>query len=48
MEGVQVPANVMLINKALLEITNFEVIPSENINDKLFYFPEEDPYSLNF
>ena len=48
MEGVKVPANVMLINKVFLEIASFEVIPSENINDELFYFPEEDPYSLNF
>ena len=48
MEGIQVPANVMLINKVFLEITNFEVIPSENMNDELFYFPEEDLYSSNF
>ena len=48
MEGIKFPANSMLINKTLIEISNFELIPSETINDKLFYFPEEDPYSLNF
>ena len=48
MEGIKFPANAMLINKAFIEIANFEVIPSEEINSWLFYFPEVDPYSLNF
>ena len=48
MEGVKVPANVMLINKVFLEISSFEVVPSGDINEELFYFPEEDPYSLKF
>ena len=48
MEGIKFPANAMLINKAFIEIANFEVIPSGEINDQLFYFPEVDPYSLNF
>ena len=38
----------MLINQAFIEIANFEVIPSEDINNELFYFPEEDAFSLNF
>ena len=48
MEVIKFPANSMLINQALIEIANFEVIPSEEINKQLFYFPEEDPYNLNF
>ena len=48
MEGIKFPANSMLINQVFLEIANFEVLPSEKINDELFYFPEEDPYNLNF
>ena len=47
-EGIKFPANAKLINQALREIANFEVIPSEKINNKLFYFPEVDPFSLNF
>ena len=38
----------MLINQALIEITNFEIYPSEEINNKILYFPEVDPLSLNF
>ena len=48
MEGIKFPANTMLINKVFLEIANFEIIPSEEINKDLFYFPEEDPFNLNF
>ena len=31
-----------------MEIANFELIPSGEINDQVFYFPEEEPFSLNF
>ena len=48
MESVKFPANVRMINQKLIEITNFELISSEKINNKLFYFPEEEPFSLNF
>ena len=48
MDFIKFPANVMLINRVFIKIANFELIPSEEINDKLLYFPEEDPYNLNF
>ena len=48
MENIKFPANVRLINQALIDFTNFEVIPSEYFNNKFFYFPEEDAFSLNF
>ena len=48
MENLQFPANVMTINKVFSEIANFELIPSDKINEELFIFPEEDPFSFNF
>ena len=48
MENIKFPANVMMINQVFTEIANFEVIPSEKINERLFYFPEEEPFNLNF
>ena len=42
------PANVMEINQVLVDIANFEFFDSEKINQKLFKFPEEEPYNLNF
>ena len=47
MEGIHFPANVMTVNKELIEIADFEVIPSADINEKLFSIPEEDPYSFS-
>ena len=32
----------------MVDITGFELIPSEIINEKIFYFPEVEPFSLNF
>ena len=48
MEGIKFPVNVVTINQNLFEIANFEIIPSEKINEELFYFPEEEPYNFNF
>ena len=48
MEGIKFPANVVTINKEFMEIANFEVVPSGDINDGLFALPEEDPYSFSF
>ena len=48
MEGTKYPANASMMNEVFLGISNFEIIPSEMINDKLFYLPEVDPYNLNF
>ena len=48
MENIMFPANVMEINQVLVDIANFEFFDSEKINQKLFKFPEEEPYNLNF
>ena len=38
----------MSINQVFTELANFELFSSEKINEDLFFFPEEDPFSLNF
>ena len=48
MEGIKFPANSMIINQVMIEIAEFEIVDSEKINKKLFYFPEMEPFSLNF
>ena len=50
MEGIKFPANASSMNEVFLDISNFEIISSEMINDELelFYLPEVDPYNLNF
>ena len=48
MEDVRLPANAMSVTRMITEIATFELIDSETINQMMFYFPETEPYSLNF
>ena len=36
------------MNVMLMEIATFDLIPTELIEDWIYYFPEEDPFNLNF
>ena len=47
-EGIKFPVNVVTINQNFFEIANFEIVPSDEINDELFFIPEEEPYNFNF
>ena len=42
------PGNSQLMNYHLLKIATFEIVPIEFIDEKIYYFPEEDPFNLNF
>jgi hypothetical protein len=41
------PGNVMVLKKVLLEAATFEILPSEEIADKLFTLPQGEPYTLS-
>ena len=43
---VNLPGNANLFNKNLIAIANFEIIDIGIITELIFYFPDEDPYSL--
>ena len=47
-EGVKVPANTLDIKRVFIEIANLDLVPAESINNEFIYFPEDDPYNLNF
>ena len=47
-EGIKFPVNVVTINHYIFEIANFHIVPTEKINEKIFYIPEEEPYNFNF
>ena len=47
-EGVKVSANAVRIIRVFIEIANLELVPSEDINNEILYFPEDDPYNRNF
>ena len=48
MDNVRLPANAMTFTQILIQIATFEVVPTDEINSQISYFPEEEPYSLNF
>ena len=38
----------MMVNEVMLEIANFDVIPTEHLDQKIHYWPETEPYSVNY
>ena len=36
----------MILNKALIKVATFEVLPADSIAEYLFYLPEREPISL--
>lgn len=48
LEKLKFPANAMLITKELIKVASFDLIPTDIIDEQLWYFPEGDPFSLNF
>ena len=47
-ERLKFPASAMIITKALIKVATFDLIPTELIDDLLWYFPEGEAYSLSF
>ena len=45
---VKTPGNVSAFCSYLIEIANFQYFDTDLINEELFFFPEVDPYGLNF
>ena len=47
-EKLKFPASAMMVTVELINIATFDVIPTESIDSALWYFPEEEAFSLNF
>ena len=47
-EKLKFPANSMLITKEMIKIATFDLLPTDKIDEMLWYFPEEEPLSVNF
>ena len=47
-EKLNFPASAMLLTKEFIKIGTFDLIPTDWLNDLIWYFPDEDPFSLNF
>ena len=42
------PANAALVNEQLIEFAFFDILPTDLIDEKLFYLPDEEPYNMAF
>ena len=45
---LKLPGNVQFITSFLLTIATFDLIPIGQLDAILYYFPEEEPFSINF
>ena len=48
LQGLKFPANSMTIVGQMIKLATFDLIPTEIIDAELYYWPEEDPFSINF
>ena len=46
--NVKFPANANTFILFLVTIANFDIIPTDLLFDRIFEFPNEEPYNLNF
>lgn len=42
------PANAMEATASLVEIATFNIIPVSSLEEQIYYFPEADPFTVNF
>ena len=47
-EKLKFPPSAMTITQKMIELASFDLIPLDWAIDLLYYFPEGDPFSLNF
>ena len=48
MKNIKFPANASLFISFLVEIVNLDLIPTEWLEDLIYYLPEETPFNINF
>ena len=48
LSNIKFPANAEGFNGFMMQIAVFDIIPADYILDKVVYFPQEDPFNLNF
>ena len=42
------PANAAGLNYHLIDIANFEALPTEDMNEEVFVLPPADPFNVRF
>ena len=47
-EKLKFPANAMTVIEQMVKLATFDLIPTESIDDEIYDWPDEEPYSVNF
>ena len=47
-QKLKFPASAMIIIKELIKIATFDLIPTDELNETLWYFPEDEAFSASF
>ena len=47
-ENLKISANAMILIEQMRKFSNFDVFPMEVIDEQLYYFPDADPFTVNF
>ena len=47
-EGLKFPANAMMVIEQMIKLATFDLIPTEFIESEMYYWPESEPFSVNF
>ena len=47
-ENLKISANAMILIEQMRTFSNFDMFPMEVIYDQLYYFPDADPFTVNF
>ena len=47
-DKMKFPANAMMVNEFIVDFVTFDLIPVDWLDQKIHYWPDFDPFSLNF
>ena len=47
-EGLKFPANAMEVIQNMIDLATFDLLPTEFLDAEIYYWPEMDPYTVNF
>ena len=42
------PANAMIVVEEMVKLATFDLIPTESIDEEMYDWPDEAPYSVSF
>lgn len=48
LEMLKMPGNVMVVEEQLVRVFTFDLLPTKYLDELIWYFPDEDAFSLNF